>query len=345
VEIDREGRDSAMKKLPAKRLSDHAWGSMPAKRVPAWAFSMLMHVVLILALALWLDRTPSGQGTEPDRPVGIAVAHRMADHTQYEPIEPQQAESPAEADAANEAAAMAAAASAPPSAAQPLDVDGLLAAVTETPMPDSGGSGSGSALDSGSGSGAGPLRDGQGGAPAASTTFFGVSGSGRRFAYVFDRSDSMNGFDARPLRAAKQEVLRSLNLLGPNQSFQIIFYNNRPSYFEAAGFLMLPADDAMKRRAANFVRNMDAFGGTEHYDALRMALKLQPDVIFFLTDARIPQLRRVQLDAIRSRCAESNTTIHAIEFGTDVRAPTDSFLETLASENGGEYRYLNVQEL
>lgn len=323
-----------------RKPEDYPDGLRPGGRVPAWAISMLLHLVLILALFFWLEQKPSGMGQQQDRPVGVAVAHRMADHTVYETVEAQTESAESEQNESASSASIAAA-NAPPSAAQPIDIDGLLAAVTETPMPESGG-GIGSALEAGSGSGEGPLKDGEGGGPPASTMFFGASGSGRRFAYVFDRSDSMNG---KPLNAVKAELLRSLDLLGPKQSFQVIFYNNRPSYFEATGFAMIPAEDSMKRRAATFVRSIEAFGGTEHFDALRMALKLQPDVIFFLTDANIPQLGSNELREIRSRCAESNTTVHAIEFGLKPQVPATTFLKVLASENGGEYRYINVNSL
>lgn len=325
---------------PVRRPDDYPTDHRPGGKVPAWAVSMLLHVVLIIALALWMDRRPSGQGNQPDRAVGVAVAHRMADRTVYETVEADNSDTESDSNDSASAAA-AAAASTAPSAAQPIDVDGLLAAITDTPMPDSG-QGSGSALEAGDGAGAGPMTDGDGGGPKASTMFFGASGSGRRFAYVFDRSDSMNG---KPLNAVKSELMRSMDLLGDGQSFQVIFYNNRPSYFEADGFTMLPASDSMKSRVKKFVRNIDAFGGTEHYDALRMALNLRPDVIFFLTDANIPQLNTRELDEIRNRCVEAGATIHAIEFGQEPLAPKKTFLRQLAQDNRGEYRYLNVQTL
>jgi hypothetical protein len=228
-----------------------------------------------------------------------------------------------------------------------LDIEGLLADAMTTPLPDAGGGSSTAFEAAGNGSGGSGKLPGELGGAKATTMFFGVSGSGRKFVYVFDRSDSMNGNDALPLRSAKRELLRSLGLLTEDQSFQIIFYNNRASYFEPQGesFWLLPASDSMKRRAEAFVRAIEGFGGTEHFDALKMALKLEPDVIFFLTDARIPRLGRRQLDEVRARCLHSGTTIHAIEFGTDLSAPEDSFLRTLAAENAGEYRYLNVQTL
>lgn len=303
--------------------------------------SLCLHLAIVLMLAAWIDTSPKGTGDEPGRPIGIAVAHRMADRTEYEPAEAP-AETTAESTEASEASSAAATASAP-ALARPLDIDGLLAEVTDTPMENSG-VGTGTALEAGSGEGTGPLRRGEGTGPEATAMFFGVSGSGRRFVYVIDRSDSMNG---APLSAAKRETIRSLGSLGPDHSFQIIVYNNRSQYANPEGqaFWMLPASDAMKRWATQYIRAVPAHGGTEHYDALKLALKLEPDVIFFLSDAHLPRLRQTRLNEIRVLCERVGTTIHAVEFGTEFTPPKDSFLIELAAGNGGEYRYLDVRTL
>ena len=313
-----------------------------APRVPAWAMSLGLHVVIVLLLAVWIESRPRGTGDEGDRPIGIAVAHRMSDRTEYEqPSETAQtAENPTESNATSAAAAAAAAAA---ELAQPLDVDGLLADVTDTPLSGSS-TGSQTAVGAGDGEGVTTKPSGNGDGPEATTMFFGVSGSGRRFVYVLDRSQSMKG---TPLNAAKREIVRSLSSLTENQTFQVVIYNNRASFFQPQGssFWMLPADEQMVRRAERYVRATEALGGTAHYDALRTALKFEPDVIFLLTDARIPQLGPSQLAEMRARCQRIGTTIHAIEFGRDLAAPEVSFLRNLAAENNGEYRYINVATL
>ena len=61
-----------------------------------------------------------------------------------------------------------------------------------------------------------------------STGVFGVEGEGSKFVYVFDRSGSMQGFQGRPLAAAKRELITSLESLESVHQFQVIFYNERP---------------------------------------------------------------------------------------------------------------------
>ena len=108
---------------------------------------------------------------------------------------------------------------------------------------------------------------------------------------------------------------------------------------------MIPGEQAYLARAENYVRSISAFGGTQHLGALKMALRMGPDVIFFLTDARIPRLSTSELREIRNRALRSGTTIHAIEFGPVSVPPRDSFLRDLAMQNNGEYRYVNVRGL
>ena len=98
-------------------------------------------------------------------------------------------------------------------------------------------------------------------------------------------------------------------------------------------------------RAERYIQSIRAFGGTEHNTALKLALRMSPDVIFFLTDARIPRLSQTQLAEIQRRSEQAGTTIHAIEFGSEPIAPRDSFLRELAAQNNGQYQYVDVRGL
>ncbi len=179
------------------------------------------------------------------------------------------------------------------------------------------------------------------------TSLFGVESQGNNFAYVFDRSGSMGEPDSKPLRAAKAELLRSLEALGDLQQFQIIFYNERPVLMQIAaqpGRLVL-ATKENKALAADHLARITAGGGTGHEEALSAALRFHPDVLYFLTDADEPPLNGEQLARLR-RLNDGLTKIHTIEFG---RGPKQSapgnFIEQLAKENGGEYRYVDVEGL
>ncbi len=91
------------------------------------------------------------------------------------------------------------------------------------------------------------------------------------------------------------------------------------------------------------MRGIVADGGTRHEEALWMALKLQPDVIFFLTDADQPELSPAQLEKIH-RTNNGRCSINTIEFGLGPPIHNDNFLVRLARENNGKYTYVDVSK-
>jgi hypothetical protein len=174
------------------------------------------------------------------------------------------------------------------------------------------------------------------------TEVFGVKGTGSKFVYVFDRSKSMEGYGSRPLLAARQALLRSLQSLTDKHQFQIMFYNEGLQMFKPDQLSDLHyATEELKVSATRFVNGVRGDGGTDHLNALRQALQLRPDVIFFLTDAEggfsPAELREL------GQLNRSSTVINAIEFG-ELRG-RDRSLEALTRENGGQYIFKDIRTL
>lgn len=251
----------------------------------------------------------------------------------------------------------------PPSFAPPIDLAGVLAEMLEVAEPGVGeggdataagligAAGSGGFGESAAGPGGKGLLDrglrGAGGGSSGYASLFGVSGPGNRVAYVIDRSASMNGYGSRPWLAAKSELAESLGRLGETQFFQLILYNEQPSPFRgvnaADGVVqMIQGEPGAVTRAKNYLEGAEAFGGTNHYDALRMAIRMRPDVVFFLTDGHVPGLTDRELAEIRRSADQAGTTIHAIEFGTTPQPQRTTFLQILATQSRGKYRYFDV---
>ena len=332
----------------------------PRHAGPPLALSLGLHVAILVVLGfVWTGRRGTDHPVE-EREIGVTIVERLPDRERYHDLatdvtEPESADaSPGAPASPDDLAASQIPASpddlAPPDGiAPPLDLDGMLRAMDAMPAPAGA---TGLAGDSRLGDdafGGDPSTSGTGTLAGSQATamLFGVSGTGSRFVYVFDRSNSMNAFGGSPLRAAKAELARSLESLTEKQQFQLIFYNDTPKPFQLAGMplQMIPGEPSMIAAAQRYVESVRAFGGTEHDAALKMALRMSPDVIFFLTDGRVPQLSVTQLAEIRNRASRNGTTIHAIEFGLEPSAPRGGFLRDLAAQNGGRYQYIDVATL
>jgi len=316
--------------------------------IPAWLVSLAFHLLVFLALVLWWQPLPQGTGAPQDRPAGIAVVHEVSEGAEVEILGSEGLPN------AESAAGMA-----EPSEAALADALSNLSLGAELPEGANEGAAAGASSTGGdledataagnlSGLGGSEAASGSQGGGKAKTSVFGVEGYGDSFVYLFDRSDSMNAGQAAPLRAAKRELLASLDSLTSVHQFQIVFYNEAPTPYRSSlsrARGMLFASDAEKRQAMRFVSNVVAMGGTEHLDALRLAISMSPDVIFFLTDADEPVLKADQLADLVERCQRAGTTIHAIEFGKGDNPRSGRWIEALADRTGGEYRYLDTIEL
>jgi hypothetical protein len=302
--------------------------------IPAWLLSGLLHTAVLIVLGLFWTARPHGTSGQQGGPVGIAVVFEAMGEDQYYLMDDAQ---PTDSSIELSTAAL-------PSAQSARDEQEALLSGLMPRMDDTGGANA--AGDLGLATGKVSLPTG-GRAGAVKAELFGVEGEGSRFVYVIDRSDSMNGFQGKPMQRAKAELLQSLDSLGPTHQFQIIFYNDTPSPYGGSsgrGPQLLRGDDRSKQSAARFVKEMIATGGTNHIDALRMAISMAPDVIFFLTDGDLPKPSMSTLDSILTRAARSGSTIHCIHFGEGPRTVRSSWISYLSESSGGNYRYINVFE-
>ena len=195
------------------------------------------------------------------------------------------------------------------------------------------GSGSGGGGGAGGGSGGGA---GRGIGPG--TQFFGARDHAHSFAYVIDCSGSMESHNS--LRVAKREMLASVNQLPPDAQFAVIFYNLNPRMLaDPQGQRGLMAATAPnKARVQTQLATIAPEGGTDHMSALREALKLKPEVIFFLTDADL-----MSNNDVNEILAEvGSTRIQAVEFGQGTELGQRTPLGRLATTTGGSYLYIDV---
>jgi hypothetical protein len=106
---------------------------------------------------------------------------------------------------------------------------------------------------------------------------------------------------------------------------------------------MVFGDDQGQRQAESFIESITADGVTDRVLALRMALRMNPDVIFFLSDADKPLLSAEDLAGIQR--LNRGTVIHAIEFGVGPKPAGENFLHRLAAASAGQHAYVDVTRL
>ena len=186
--------------------------------------------------------------------------------------------------------------------------------------------------------GSGDARDTN---PPASegTSFFAIPTQARRIVYVIDHSASMglNG----SLERAKRELAASLEKLPETAFFQVVIYNRRAEVLALdSSSDLAPATSQARRRACQLLTDLLAEGGTDYVPALKRALALRPEVVFFLTDGdglRLPQIQAI------TQLNRGRATIHAIELGNKARASAESSLQILARANRGTYCFVPLE--
>ena len=174
--------------------------------------------------------------------------------------------------------------------------------------------------------------------------FAGTSGSGRRFLYVIDRSESMSWNGGAPMRRALEEAVASVESLDPKKGatkFQVAIFNHDVEIFEN-GEALIDVNLENKARIVRYLRSVVADGGTRPELALENALRLKPDVVFFLTDAD-EELSEAALESIQTARRRFNVKqICVVEFGRGSQ-PRKKTFRRLAGENDGVYVFRDIE--
>ena len=303
--------------------------SSTRRQIPAWLFSILLHSLIFTALLFLFATYQGGAGDVENRTGGIVLVDIKSETTEF--LSDGEISDPA-ADQTQQPPPMPASEDLPPNLPGMVAIDSQLTGAGEE-MVDS--------LTDADSLLSGTTSDQPFGGKVTTEVFW-VKGTGSSFVYVFDRSGSMDDLGGRPLRAAKQQLLESLQTLGETQQFQIIFYNNDIKIFqpEPGQSILTFADEISKKRARSFIASIKGDGGTNHLAALKTALAYTPDVIFLLTDAEGGFSSRDLRDISDWN---RGTVINAIEFGRQQGPGIDGSLRQLTRESLGQYIYKNAQ--
>jgi len=165
-------------------------------------------------------------------------------------------------------------------------------------------------------------------------SFFGVEARGQRFAYVVDRSGSMEG---AKLQTLKSQLISSIGGLGQNASFMVFFYSNEARSLGGRS-RWLSAEERNRELASREIVATTAHGGTNPLPAFELAFDMRPkpDAIYFMTDGVFDQAVAGEIAALNARTG-AITPIHAISF-VDDRA--EALLRSIARQSGGTYTHV-----
>jgi hypothetical protein len=170
------------------------------------------------------------------------------------------------------------------------------------------------------------------GAGNGGAEFFGIGGKGGSFVYVVDMSGSMN--DDGKWERARAELLRSIEHLTEDQKYYIIFYND--GWYPMGSDKPVRASATQFERTRRWVNHVWPGGGTFPLEALRRALSLEPDAIYFLSDGIFDP---AVIDAIRVEDPPSagQIPIHTIAF---VSTEAVGIMQQIANQSGGKFRFV-----
>jgi hypothetical protein len=217
-----------------------------------------------------------------------------------------------------------------PAVAAPQQLAGSAEESSQIPLVD----GVPPALVSGNPTGAAGNPGGEG----SEGPLFDVPVQARSVVFVIDRSGSMGAFGR--LDRARRELARSLERLPESTRFQVILYNRRADLLRIAGQTgLVPATAENKRLAVRLLDDVVPEGSTDHLNALRQAILLQAEAVYFLTDAD-----DLQADHVRAltQLNHGRSAIHTVEMTLENRGKSDMPLQVLARGNRGTYRAVSA---
>ena len=300
-------------------------GWLAARQVPAWAISMLVHLVLLLVLGLITLAAPSvadyaiivasEDGEEPlEQMAEIDLSEDLEDMEELSPSFESPSISESEMSELTLATNAADVSDIGPQAIEQDSVSQINAIFSD----------SGTAMAS--------LSDKVG---KMTASFFGSKAKGRRFVFVVDNSNSMQ---RGRFHTAVNELVKTVEQMEADQYFYVIFFSDTayPLFWPSPVSQLVPATRKNKERLQQWLYTVELCLHTRGSDAMKLALSLRPDAIYVLGDGAFTDDTTNQLTAAHNR----RTPIFTL--GMQVPEKGKSQLTRIAKANNGTYRLVTV---
>jgi len=327
VESGRNARRETMRPI---RMA--AWRRMRSRRarlVPSWMVSLMFHVLLLAALGLVTMAT-----LPDDRPILQASILDVHDPT-FEQLSEVQLEL-INLDESLASDDLLATDSVP---SDVLDVGALQAVDVPSVVPGEESRLEAPRLRDLSMAVAGTDRGGktEGASKGLGTTsFFGTTSRGDRAVFLLDNSNSMD--DGR-FETALLELGRSVDLMAPKQLFYVIFYSDTvyQMFHPEPALYLVPATRQNKQKLHDWLRTAQMCTGGQLTAAIEVAERLNPHVVYLLSDGVIGDYPLKELIEPRER----TFVLHTIGM-TVPSADAAERLQAIAAANRGTFRSVGV---
>ena len=170
--------------------------------------------------------------------------------------------------------------------------------------------------------------------------FFGLNPQSKRIVYVVDSSKSMNfpheSVGKTRLGRVKLELAKAIYSMDEHQEFFVIFFSDFAIPMPARK--LQPATPEAKKKFLSWVAKVPGVGTTEPLEALLIALRLQPDTIYFLTDGQFNPTIVKAFNKVAARTKRNqNVIVNGICLGN---REGESLIRELVEQNSGSYTFI-----
>ncbi len=177
-------------------------------------------------------------------------------------------------------------------------------------------------------------------------SFFGLEASGKRFAYIVDRSGSMNTLirsgEMSRWELTQIELIRSVQGLSAGaEYFVVLFSTGMTPLFGGSDWIK--GTQGNKRLTASAMMSSTANGGTDPEEAFRLVFSLEPkpDAIYFMTDGEFNSNVPGRISQMNRR---RRVPIHCILLGEPgsaaITQKVEGMLKGIARSSNGRYRHV-----
>ncbi|MFN7875030.1 MAG: vWA domain-containing protein [Pirellula sp.] len=184
------------------------------------------------------------------------------------------------------------------------------------------------------------------GAGNAVAKFYGQELVGNHFVFVIDSSSSMSGVRWESL---KEELVRCVKGLSPDQRFFVIGFDSEPHpMFGLApprGAYVRPSKSSITK-LQNWLNGIRLGGNTFPATSLMLAISMQPDAIMLLSDGEIADDSIVRLRVLNRKKLNDDEYKVKIPIHTYLLHSSIGYqaLETIAEENDGVFTPINLMQ-